>query len=73
MKLIDITHFYNTRDLLDPCDDIEKPKPGKNCWPAPEVPATINVTELGNLGLSDADEDALGKFMKTLSDGYKPK
>ncbi|MCJ7662584.1 MAG: hypothetical protein MUO67_25850, partial [Anaerolineales bacterium] len=72
LKLIDITHFYNTRDLLDPCDDVEKPKPGKNCWPAPEYSETMNVDELGNLGLSDADEDALVKFMKTLSDGYKP-
>jgi cytochrome c peroxidase len=72
MKLVDITHFYNTRDLLRLCDDVNKPMPGKNCWPAPEVPETINVDELGNLGLSDADEDAVVEFMKTLSDGYTP-
>ena len=28
--------------------------------------------ELGDLDLSDDDEDALVKFMKTLSDGYQP-
>jgi cytochrome c peroxidase len=58
MNLKDITHFYNTRDLGD--------------WPAPEYGATMNVDELGNLGLSAKDEDALVKFMRTLSDGWRP-
>ena len=58
--LKDITHFYNTRDVAE------------ENWPPPEVPATINVDELGNLGLSDDDEDALVEFMKTLNDGYTP-
>jgi cytochrome c peroxidase len=53
-----ITHFYNTRDV--------SPE-----WDPPEVPDTINTDELGNLGLSDADEDALVEFMKTLSDGWE--
>jgi cytochrome c peroxidase len=38
----------------------------------PEYPDTVNFDELGNLGLSAADEDALVKFMRTLSDGYVP-
>jgi cytochrome c peroxidase len=59
-ELKDITHFYNTRDV-----DAEG-------WPAPEVPGTVNFDELGNLGLSKADEDALVKFMRTLSDGWTP-
>lgn len=54
-----ITHFYNTRDV-------------KN-WDAPEVPDTVNTSELGNLGLSAKDEIALVKFMRTLSDGYMKK
>jgi cytochrome c peroxidase len=58
--LADITHFYNTRDV---------PAQG---WPAPEYPDTVNVDELGNLGLSGKDEEALVKFMKTLTDGYTP-
>jgi cytochrome c peroxidase len=58
--LKEITHFYNTRDV--PEED----------WPMPEVGYTINTDELGNLGLSDADEDALVLFMMTLSDGYQP-
>jgi cytochrome c peroxidase len=58
--LEDITHFYNTRDVI-----------GEG-WPASEVPETVNSDELGNLGLSEKDEDALVKFMKTLTDGYLP-
>ena len=71
-RLIDITHFYNTRDFLSDCSLVNNPKPGKTCWPAPEYPPTVNVDELGNLGLSDDDEDALVEFMKTLTDGYVP-
>jgi len=72
LKLKDITHFYNTRDFLELCDDVKNPKPGKNCWSDPEYPLTINEDELGNLGLTDKDEDAIVEFMKTLTDGYKP-
>jgi len=64
VKLKEIVHFYNTRDV-----------PGAdhgNNWPAPEVPETVNGDELGNLGLTDADEDALVEFMKALSDGAMP-
>jgi cytochrome c peroxidase len=57
--LEDITHFYNTRDAED--------------WPEPEYLDTVNFDELGNLGLSAKDEEALVKFMKTLTDGYKVK
>jgi cytochrome c peroxidase len=69
-QLKDITHFYNTRDALPGCDLVNNPKPGHNCWDVPEVPATVNFGELGNLGLSDKDEDRLVEFMKTLSDGW---
>ena len=64
-SLKDITHFYNTRDVPGAL------KKGAD-WPPPEYPDTINVDELGNLGLSDDDEDALVEFMKTLSDGWTP-
>jgi cytochrome c peroxidase len=58
--LKEITHFYNTRDVPE------------EMWPPPEYPATVNFDELGNLGLSDDDEDALVEFMKTLDDGWTP-
>ena len=42
------------------------------CWPAPEVDENLNTDELGNLGLSEAEEWAIVAFLKTLSDGYVP-
>jgi cytochrome c peroxidase len=53
--LKEIVHFYNTRDI-----------PG--LWPAPDVPETVNHTELGNLGLTSQEEDDIVAFMMTLSD-----
>ena len=41
-----------------------------DCWPEPEVAANVNVNELGNLGLTDEEEDALVAFMLAMSDGY---
>ena len=37
-------------------------------WPAPEVPQTVNKTELGNLGLTQAEEAAIVAFLRTLDD-----
>jgi cytochrome c peroxidase len=54
-SLKEVVHFYNTRDV-EP-------------WPAPEVAENVNTDELGNLGLTDAEEDAIVAFMGTLSDG----
>jgi len=57
-SLKEIVHFYNTRDVV------------AAGWPPPEVHETVNRTELGNLGLTDAEEDAIVEFLKTLTDGY---
>jgi len=48
--------FYNTRD--------------KGPWPPPEVAENVNREELGDLGLTEAEIDALVAFMETLTDGY---
>lgn len=73
-----IVHFYNTRDVLPVCAATDLPltdeyAQANNCWPAAENPNNINMQEVGNLGLSSAEEAALVAFMKTLTDGYKPK
>jgi len=68
-SLKDVMHFYNTRDVLPPCapgDAGEK----VSCWPAPEDPENENKRQLGSLGLSEEEEDAVVAFMKTLTDGY---
>jgi len=54
-SLGDIVHFYNTRDI-----------PGAG-WPVPEY--TANMTnEVGNLGLTSTEEEAIVAFLKTLTD-----
>ncbi len=63
-----IVHFYNTRDVLGVCVDNKDPGFGVTCWPAPEVPANVNVAELGNLKLKAKQEAQLVAFLKTLSD-----
>lgn len=70
-SLKEIVHFYNTRDSLPIC------KPGDKgekitCWPLPETAMNMNMNEMGNLGLTDAEEDAIVVFMQALSDGYLP-
>ncbi len=70
--LQEIVHFYNTRDVLPDCATLASPLPGRNCWPAAEVEETVNVTELGNLGLTASEESDLVAFLKTLTDGVGP-
>jgi cytochrome c peroxidase len=66
-----VVHFYNTRDVLPACESTANPQFGVNCWPRAEVLTNVNVDELGNLGLTPAEETALVAYLKTLSDGYK--
>ena len=70
-----IVHFYNTRDAKPVCANPftgEADALAQNCWPAPEVPENVNRQELGNLHLTEDQEDAIVTFLKTLSDGYQP-
>jgi cytochrome c peroxidase len=69
-----IVHFYNTRDVKPECPGLftEAQALEAGCWPPPEVSMNVNRDELGNLGLSDDEEDAIVAFMKTLSDGFQP-
>jgi cytochrome c peroxidase len=75
-NLLDIVHFYNTRDVLPPCDPSLGTaiggEVGTTCWPAPEVPNNVDHTLTGNLGLTREQELAIVAFLGTLSDGYIP-
>jgi cytochrome c peroxidase len=66
-----IVHFYNTRDTLRRCQ-LHDPGEGTTCWPAPETTQNLDTTELGHLGLTDAQEDDIVAFLKALTDGYIP-
>ena len=69
-SLKEVVHFYNTRDKLPRC---QHGAPGEKvmCWPSPEVSQNMDKT-IGDLGLTNEQEDQLVAFMKTLTDGYKP-
>jgi cytochrome c peroxidase len=72
-SLEEVVRFYNTRDVLRECGmgDVRADW-GVKCWPAPEISANVNTRELGNLGLTKAEEAAIVAFLKTLSDGFIP-
>jgi cytochrome c peroxidase len=57
--LREVVDFYNTRDTI-------------RDWGAPEVLENVNREELGNLGLTNEEVDAIVAFMLTLTDGYQP-
>jgi len=69
-----IVHFYNTRDVKPECPGLytEAEALAADCWPAPEVAENVNTDELGDLGLTPEEEEAIVAFMKTLSDGFEP-
>jgi cytochrome c peroxidase len=56
--LDEAVQFYNKRDL--------------GTFGTPEFPVTMNTTELGNLGLTDAEIADIVAFLKTLTDGFVP-
>ena len=56
--LEEIVHFYNTRDVVS------------EGWALPEVSENVNTDELGNLGLTAAEEADVVAFLKTLTDDY---
>ena len=71
-----VVHFYNTRDVKASCESLgiedatEAVALANDCWPEPEVAENVNADELGDLGLTAEEEDALVAFMLTMSDGY---
>jgi cytochrome c peroxidase len=68
-SLQEVVHFYNTSQALPRC---AQGSPGEKvtCWPEPEYPATLNTTQLGNLGLTSAEEAEIVAFLQTLTDGF---
>jgi cytochrome c peroxidase len=72
-SLKQLVHFYNTRDKFRfqvtmghcPAGTTEK----VDCWPAAEVPENQTMS-IGNLGLTDLEENQLVIFMQTLTDGF---
>jgi cytochrome c peroxidase len=59
-----VVHFYNTRDTLNRGMHLPAGLPGEGTryWPPPEVPQNLDRT-IGNLGLSDSEENAIVAFL----------
>jgi hypothetical protein len=74
-SLKQLVHFYNTRDKRGYAYNVTSGHCPKgttekvDCWPKPEVPNNIDMT-IGDLGLSDHEEDLIVVFMRTLTDGF---
>ena len=68
-SLREVVHFYNTRDSYRVPGSCPAGAEKLTCWPPAEVSANMDTT-IGNLGLSDKEEDQIVKFMETLTDGY---
>jgi cytochrome c peroxidase len=76
-SLKQLVHFYNTRDKPGfaypvtsghcPAGTTEK----VDCWPMPEVSNNIDMT-IGNLGLTDAEENLLVIALQIQTDGFDP-
>jgi cytochrome c peroxidase len=69
-SLKEVVHFYNTRDVLPKCKASD---PGEKimCWPPPEDATNLNRKQLGHLGLTEQEENAVVAFLRTLTDGYQ--
>jgi len=78
-SLKQLVNFYNTRDAFPigvgfpvtsghcPQGTVEK----VTCWPQPEVPNNVDMT-VGNLQLTDTEENQIVAFLQTLTDGFNP-
>jgi cytochrome c peroxidase len=79
-SLKQLVHFYNTRDAFPVgfgrpvtsghCRDLGLTEK-VDCWPQPEVANNEDMT-VGNLQLTDREENLIVIFMQTLTDGFNP-
>jgi len=69
-SLKEVVHFYNTRDVLPRCKEGD-PGEKTSCWPAPEDSTNLNKKQLGDLKMTDQEENDLVAFLKTLTDEYQ--
>ena len=65
-----LVHFYNTRDTLNNGVHLPAGLPGEGItyWPPPEVCQNLDQT-IGNLGLTDQEENQIVLFLQALTDG----
>jgi cytochrome c peroxidase len=76
VSLEQVVDFYSTRDVLRRCAAHEN-DPARwgsyvanayGCWPAPEFGSNLDTKNMGKLGLTRSEVDAISAFMRALSD-----
>jgi cytochrome c peroxidase len=78
VSLVQVVDFYNTRDALPECKDpavLRDPKRwgsrdfgGAGCWPPPEHRTNLDTKQMGKLGLSQVEVEAIVAYMKAMTD-----
>jgi cytochrome c peroxidase len=81
VSLTKVVDFYNTRDVLRVCTGHELNEPerwgstvfgGFGCWPPPEHSANLDTKQMGKLGLSPADVEAIVAYLHAMTDEPVP-
>jgi cytochrome c peroxidase len=77
VSLLQVVDFYNSRDVTRTCNATERLDPTRygnlvlnafGCWPAPEYPQNMDTKQMGNLGLTRAEVDAIVAYMAAMTD-----
>jgi cytochrome c peroxidase len=78
VSLEKVVDFYNTRDVLPVCTDatvLSNPAlwgstdfGGAGCWPPAEYPQNLDTKNMGKLGLTRAEVEAIVAYMRAMTD-----
>jgi cytochrome c peroxidase len=78
VSLEKVVDFYNTRDVLPVCKDravLEDPARwgstdfgGAGCWPPAEFGGNLDTKNMGKLGLTTSEVEAIVAYMKAMTD-----
>jgi cytochrome c peroxidase len=74
VSLRQVVQFYSTRDVLPVCtseavlnDPTQWGPDGAGCWPPPEYGDNLDTNNMGNLGLTDHEVDAIVAYMEAMT------
>ena len=63
-------YFKSLKEIVTSTTPVTSPSLPVTGHAAPEVSPELNTAEMGNLGLTDAEENDIVAFLATLTDGY---
>ena len=76
-SLLQVVDFYNSRDVTRVCNSTELLDPTRygnlvpnafGCWPAPEYGQNMDTKQMGNLGLTRTEVEAIVAYMRAMTD-----